>query len=169
MSQVERFQRLIEPQTKILLTSAYRLTGNSFDAEDLVQETLVKAFINIDKFKEGTNAKAWTFTILKNTFYNNVRYRKRRELTLFDPDDTYRLKDESIRETGSDGLDDEMQSIIDSLPEEMKLILIAREIQGLDYNQISENFNLALGTVKSRIKRAREKLRELWFNKPGKK
>ncbi len=169
MSQKERFRRHIEPLTKNLLIAAYRFAGNSFDAEDLVQETLVKAFKNMEKFKEKTSAKAWTFTILKNTFYNNVRYQKRREVNLFDPNDIDNYKDESIRETGADELDDEMQSIIDSLPEEMRLILIAREIQGLDYNQIAENFNAPLGTVKSRIKRARDKLRELWLKNHEKK
>lgn len=169
MTQKERFRRHIEPITRNLLIAAYRFTGNRFDAEDLAQETLVKAFKNMEKFKEGTSAKAWTFTILKNTFYNNVRYQKRREVPLLDPNDIDGYKDESIQEIGAAGLDDEMQSIIDSLPEEMRLILIAREIQGLDYNQIAEDFSVPLGTVKSRIKRAREKLRELWLKNHDKK
>lgn len=164
-----KFRLYVEPHTRTMIVAAFRFTGNRFDAEDLAQETLFKAYKNIDKLTDYTNPKGWVFTIMKNTFYNNVRYNKHRELPLLDESATDRVKDESHENATSGELSDEMQSSLNTLPEDMRLILIAREVQGFDYNEISQSLGVPLGTVKSRLKRAREKLKKNWFEKQGQK
>lgn len=161
----DRFRRYIEPLFKTLLVSAYRFTGSVDDAEDLVQEAFVKAYKNIDKLDENANPAGWVYTIMKNTFLNNLRSAKTREVLLFDDTSIERLADEKGKDNPPEGVDDDIQAIVNSLPEDMRLILVAREIQGLSYLEIAKSFDMPVGTVKSRLKRAREKLKEKWLRR----
>ncbi|MGK7346456.1 MAG: RNA polymerase sigma factor [Candidatus Nitrospinota bacterium M3_3B_026] len=158
MSRKDRFERYVAPHSERLFLSALRLTGNSFDAEDLMQDTLYRAYKNIDKLKDPVNPAGWLFTIMKNVHLNDIRASRRREAPLYNEERVAMIPD-----TAAGDPVDEMSDALGALPDEARAILVAREVQGLDYNEIAESFGLPLGTVKSRIKRAREKLREIWL------
>lgn len=161
MDRSAKFREHIEPQAPRLYASALRLCGDKSEAEDLLQETLIKAYKNLHRFRDGSDAGAWTYVILRNTFYNEVRSRKRREPLLSDGEAAERIPyNDAFFSEG--GVDDRMQRALDSLPDGIRETVVAREIMGMDYEQISEALGVPLGTVKSRIKRGREKLRTLW-------
>lgn len=137
---------------------AYSLTRNSATADDLVQDTLVKAWSNIDKFQVGTNMRAWLFTILRNTFYSMRRKRKREvedgegELaaTLAQkPDHDGRLQMREFNEAFA------------QLPDEQREALILVGAGGFSYEEAAEMCNVRVGTVKSRVNRARNRLTDL--------
>jgi RNA polymerase sigma-70 factor (ECF subfamily) len=159
----DKFRRLIEPLFDKMYASAYRLTGSRDDAEDLLQETFLKAYRNIGKFEDGTNPGAWIYTIMRNTFLNEVRSKKSRETLLFDEGMAERLADTSEPDRSGEKMDEELQAVLNSLPDDMREALVAREINGLSYQEIADNMNLPIGTVKSRINRARESLKERWM------
>ncbi len=151
MTDREKFELYILPHSKGLTVSAYRLTGNSLDAEDLAQETLFLAYKNIGKLKDTRNPRPWIFTIMKNRFLNDLRANKIKEVP---------LNDSPVQEENR--IKDDVQEVLSALPGEMRLILTARELMGLSYKEISKTMRIPEGTVKSRIKRAREKLKEMW-------
>lgn len=163
----DKFRRLMEPLFDKMYASAYRLTGSKDDAEDLVQETFLKAYRSIDRFEEGTNPGAWVYMIMRNTFLNNIRSKKGREVLLFDEEMTERLADTSESSVSDEKMDEELQAVLNSLPPDMKEALVAREINGLSYQEIADSMNLPIGTVKSRINRAREALKERWLRLKG--
>lgn len=163
MNSKDRFERYVAPHSERLFLSALRLAGNRFDAEDLLQETLYRAYKNIDKLKDPVNPAGWLFTIMKNIHLNDIRASRRREAPLYSEE-----RVEMIPDAASDPADG-VSEALEALPGEARAILVAREVQGLDYNEIAESFGLPLGTVKSRIKRAREKLREIWLETEKKK
>lgn len=134
---------------------AWSLSHNSPDADDLVQETLIKAWSNRDKFESGTNLRAWLFTILRNTYYSNV-VRRRREI----PDEggvyagalkTAATQDWSLAVRA-------LQAALSKLPDEHREALILIGAAGLSYEEAAEVCGCALGTIKSRVNRARAKL-----------
>jgi RNA polymerase sigma-70 factor (ECF subfamily) len=171
---------------RLLYNYALKTTGNSDDAKDLLQDTYLKAFRFIDKFESGTNAKAWLFRIMKNSFIND--YRK----TTRTPDQVdYNEVEEYInlvKDKSSDAndlreqlfentLDDEVVTAMKSLTEEFRTIIILSDLEGMSYEEIAEILSIPLGTVRSRLHRARkvmqEKLRdfaiEQGYLKPKKK
>ncbi|MBI5815274.1 MAG: RNA polymerase sigma factor [Nitrospinae bacterium] len=160
----EKFRRHFEPLFGQMLASAWRLTGSKEDAEDLIQETFLKAYRHADRFDPAQSAGAWLFTIMKNTFLNNLR--GRREVVPFDAALMERLADEGADRPG-DYEGDWLGVMLNALPPDMRAILVAREVNGLSYEQIAQAMEIPSGTVKSRISRAREALKELWLKNAG--
>ncbi|MDR4987588.1 MAG: RNA polymerase sigma factor [Bacteroidales bacterium] len=139
---------------------AYTLTSNYEDAQDLVQETFLKALTNRDKFTDNTNLKAWTFTIMKNTFINNYRQNVRNNTLVDKTDDLYFLnltKESSIGLPDSDYAVKEIQKVISQITPEQRQPFEMYN-QGYKYKEIAETLNLSIGTVKSRIFFTRKKL-----------
>ncbi|MBN2348853.1 MAG: RNA polymerase sigma factor [Bacteroidales bacterium] len=139
---------------------ALSLTSNLEDAKDLLQETFVKAISYRDKFEDNTNLKAWTFTIMKNTFINNYRRAIKANTTFDNTDDLYYLN--LNQESGLEGPDSkistkEIEKSIDKLEEEFKVPFLMHT-QGYKYKEIAEKLDLKIGTVKSRIFFTRKKL-----------
>ncbi|GJQ48356.1 ECF RNA polymerase sigma factor SigH [Candidatus Kuenenia stuttgartiensis] len=175
----KEFEELTMPHVDSLYNMAVRMSMNKEDAEDLVQETYLKAYRFFNTFQKGTNVKAWLFKILRNTFIN--KYRKTisspgevfyEDIELVssyvsnnnEPDtkesiDTLKSKVESL----DDILGDDIKNAIDSLPIEYREAIIYSDIEELTYKDIAEIINVPIGTVKSRINRARSLLRKnLW-------
>jgi len=143
---------------------AFSLTRNMAAADDLVQDTIVKAWTNIDKFTKGTNLKAWLFTILRNTFYSSVR-KHRREVA--DPDGIHAQSlfvkpDHDGRLAYRD-----FQRAFDQLSPEHREVLILIGASGFSYEEAAAMMDVAVGTVKSRTSRARRRLSELMFLADG--
>ena len=139
---------------------AYSLTSNTEDARDLLQETFMKAISYRDKYAENTNLKAWTFTIMKNTFINNYRRAVKANTTFDNTDDLYylNLKQESGLENPDSFLSaKEIRKNIDKLEDEFKVPFMMH-VQGYKYKEIADELNLKIGTVKSRIFFTRKKL-----------
>ncbi len=137
---------------------AVSLSQNADKADDLVQETLVKAWDKHESFQPGTNLKAWLFTILRNEFYSQMRKRGRE---VQDSDGTYadRLATHGNQESHLDLAD--FRKALAKLPEEQREVLIMVGATGLSYEETAEICGVAIGTIKSRVNRARSKLAEL--------
>jgi RNA polymerase sigma-70 factor, ECF subfamily len=141
---------------------ALSLTSNTEDAKDLLQETFAKAITYRDKFEDNTNLKAWTFTIMKNTFINNYRRNVKANTTFDHTDDLYylNLKNETVSETPDTEYSVlEIKKSIEELNDEFRLPFVMHT-QGFKYKEIAEKLNLKIGTVKSRIFFTRKKLME---------
>jgi RNA polymerase sigma-70 factor (ECF subfamily) len=142
---------------------------NREDADDLVQETYLRAFRHIDKYHEGTNAKAWLFKILKNAFINQYR-RKSKQPTKVDYEEvvTYHDEDDSqyssymdLREEMFESMmGDEVTNAINSLPVDFRTVILLCDIEGFTYEEISKIVDIPIGTVRSRLHRARNMLKE---------
>ena len=134
---------------------AWSISRNGSDADDLVQDTLIKAWSHRDKFEAGTNLRAWLFTILRNTYYTAV-VRRRREVR--DEDDQYArtLTSQPTQEWGL--AIRALQAALDQLPPEHREALILVGAAGLSYEEAAEICGCALGTIKSRVNRARNRL-----------
>jgi RNA polymerase sigma-70 factor (ECF subfamily) len=165
------FEAAAMPFVDSLYNTAYRMTRNSEDAEDLVQETYLKAYKYYDKFKEGTNFKAWLFKILKNTFINSYRKRQSEPLksdfadiedafeTQVSEEVTARAKNPE-QELLKDVLDEDVQSALEELPDDYRMAVILADLEGFSYKEISEILEVPLGTVMSRLYRGRKLLEE---------
>lgn len=139
---------------------ALSLTTNSEDAKDLLQETYAKAIAYRDKFEDNTNLKAWTFTIMKNTFINNYRRTVKSNTTFDNTEDLYYLN--LNRESAADSPETsistkEINKAINNLEDEFKIPFLMHT-QGFKYKEIAEKLDLKIGTVKSRIFFTRKKL-----------
>lgn len=143
---------------------AMSLTRNSAAADDLVQDAVVKAWSNISGFQAGTNLRAWLFTILRNTFYSNMR-KSRREVA--DPDGAYSATlYEKPAHDGRLAMTD-FRSAFDKLTPEHREVLILVGASGFSYEDVAEMTGVAVGTVKSRANRARQRLAELLHLEDG--
>lgn len=145
---------------------AKKLTKNSVDAEDLVQETAIKAFRGKHTFNEGTSFKSWSFTILKNTFITKYNKRKKRKVVNAPIEDfTYALS--SRHAVKNDAISQmkikEIKSCINQLTQKSRLPFLMH-VEGYQYNEIANSLNIPLGTVKSRINYARTKLKSIMSN-----
>ncbi|MBV6427829.1 MAG: ECF RNA polymerase sigma factor EcfG [Haliscomenobacter sp.] len=162
MSQLE-FETRFNQMTALLNAFAYNLTKNMEDAKDLYQETAYRAMTNMDKFRPGTNFKAWLFTIMKNIFINNYRKRAKAN-TIFDStDNLYFLNsgDALISNSGeSNILMSELTGMIEGLEDSIRVPFLLH-YQGYKYQEIADYLDLPLGTVKSRIFFARKELKDL--------
>ncbi len=141
---------------------AYTLTSNYEDAQDLVQETYLKALTNREKFADNTNLKAWTFTIMKNTFINNYRQSVRSNTILDKTDDLYYLnlsKESGMGLPDSDYSVKEIKKAIGEISHEQRTPFEMYN-KGYKYKEIADKLNLSIGTVKSRIFFTRKKLME---------
>ncbi|MGB3548684.1 MAG: RNA polymerase sigma factor [Saprospiraceae bacterium] len=147
--------------TSILQSFAYNLTKNQDDAKDLYQETAFRALTNRDKFRSGTNFKAWLFTIMKNIFINNYRKRMKARTIMDNTDNLYYLNSgrTSIENSGSSNIMvKELTAMIDSLDDSTRVPFLMH-YQGYKYQEIADHLSLPLGTVKSRIFFARKDLK----------
>jgi len=134
---------------------AWSLSHNGSDADDLVQDTLIKAWTNRDKFEAGTNLRAWLFTILRNTYYTNV-LRRRREVRDETGEYAGALKSPPTQDWSVAMR--ALQTALQQLPDEHREALILVGAAGLSYEEAAQICGCALGTIKSRVNRARARL-----------
>jgi RNA polymerase sigma-70 factor (ECF subfamily) len=161
MSTLE-FNAQFDKLSRILHSFAYSLTKNVEDAKDLFQETAFRAMTNRDKFRPGTNFKAWLFTIMKNIFINNYRKKMKANTIMDSTDNMHYINSgsQTVRnESGSNILMQELHRMIDSLDETLKVPFVMH-YEGFKYQEIADELELPLGTVKSRIFFARKELKE---------
>ncbi|MFZ0173640.1 MAG: sigma-70 family RNA polymerase sigma factor [Acidimicrobiales bacterium] len=156
-----------------LYSAALRMTRNPSEAEDLVQETYLKAYRGYDSFKAGTNLKAWLYRILTNTFINAYRARRRHpeETELEDVEDFYlfhrlggleaaaagRSAEDEVLESMTD---EEVKRAIESLPEAFRMAVLLADVEGFSYKEIAEIMDVPIGTVMSRLHRGRRALQK---------
>ena len=157
------------PHIDALKTFAYHLSYDESYADDLVQETYMKAFRFIDKYDEGTNAKAWLFKILKNAYINDYRKKSKRPTQVdYQEIVTYHSSDDAggqsyldLREELFDKMmGDEVTMAINSLPIDFRTVILLCDIEGFTYEEISKIIDVPIGTVRSRLFRARNMLKE---------
>jgi len=163
------FEEEFLPQIDALYTFAYHLTYNEEDANDLVQETYLKAYRFLDRYEAGTNAKAWLFRILKNAFINEYR-KKSKQPNRVDIDEVTNIRDEEdtnyssyldLREEMFQGMmGDEVTNAINSLPVDFRAVILLCDIEGFTYEEIAKIVDIPIGTVRSRLHRARNMLKE---------
>ncbi len=148
----------------ILRAFSLKLTGNRVDADDLYQDTALRIMANSDKYKEGTNFKAWAITIMRNIFINNYRKKVRRGVMLDQTDNNYFIDSGSkvVRNEGeSNASYKEMLAMVSALPQEFKEPFWMA-YKGYKYDEIAEKLEAPLGTIKSRIFFARKKLKNMY-------
>jgi len=159
-----RFNSEMAPHMDMMYNYALYLTADREEANDLFQETFLKAFRFIDKYEEGTNAKAWLYRIMRNTYINDYRRIKRTpDLVEYDEQiSAYQMlpRDEEPRFIGSQKpfeeiFDDDIATVIADLPEKFKSVVVLRDVQELPYEEIAEALEIPIGTVRSRLHRAR--------------
>jgi RNA polymerase sigma-70 factor (ECF subfamily) len=168
-----RFVELAMPYMDSLYSAALRMTRNRADAEDLVQETYLKAYRAFESFTEGTNLKAWLYRILTNTYINAYRARKRRpeEQELEDVEDFYLyrrlggIEAAQIGRSAEDELfdmftDTEVKDALEALPEQFRLAVLLADVEGFSYKEIAEILDIPIGTVMSRLHRGRRGLQK---------
>ncbi|MDO4908660.1 MAG: sigma-70 family RNA polymerase sigma factor [Corynebacterium sp.] len=167
----ERFQTEALPLLDTLYAGALRMTKNAADAEDLVQETYMKAFEKFDSFTEGTNLKAWLYRIMTNTYINHYRKAQRRptETSAEEITDYQLLSTSSHESTGLESAevealkllpDTEIAEALNALSDDYRMVIYYSDIEGLPYKEIADILDVPLGTVMSRLHRGRKKLRE---------
>lgn len=163
----EDFEREAVPHMDALFNFALKMTGDSDEADDLVQETYLKAFRFFDKFEKGTNCKAWLFRIMKNTYINKYR-KETKEPDKVDYEEVENFY-ENVKPSSTDSahlerdiydnlLDDELSEAINSLPDDFKTVVILCDIEGFTYEEIADFIDVPVGTVRSRLHRARKML-----------
>lgn len=162
------FEEELFPHMESLKTFAYHLSYNENDADDLVQETYLKAHRFIDKYDEGTNAKAWLFKILKNAYINEYRKRSKRPNKVdFEDIVNYHESEDSSsayfdlrEEIFQNMMGDEVTIAINALPIDFRTVILLCDIEGFTYEEISKIIDVPIGTVRSRLFRARNMLKE---------
>src|SRR3989339_899555 len=161
----KEFEDIAMEHIDSLYSMAIRLVFNKEEAEDLVQETYLKAYRFFDTFQKGTNIKAWLFKILRNTFINKYREAVNSNLSYKQESDSGELTDtlESKYNELGNLMEDDVKHAIDSLPIEYKEAILLSDVEELSYNDIAEITNVPIGTVKSRLNRGRKLLQKsLW-------
>ena len=154
-----------------LYRTALRMTRNPSDAEDLVQETYLRAFRSLHQFTEGTNLRAWLFRILTNTYINEYRRRQRRpNSSSLDNIEEFYLYDHLVDSRVQPGSErpedvvlqrltvDDVNAAIDELPEDFRQVVLLADVEGFSYREIAEIAGIPVGTVMSRLFRARRRL-----------
>jgi RNA polymerase sigma-70 factor (ECF subfamily) len=163
------FERDAVPHMDALYNFALRMTVDRSEAEDLVQETYLKAFRFFDKFEQGTNCKAWLFRIMKNSYINRYRRSQKSPATVDygSVEEFYYTIRGSASESGdlqeslfANMLDDEVTTAIERLPDEFRSVVILCDIEGFTYEEIAEFVDCPVGTVRSRLHRGRKLLRD---------
>ncbi|GAB5551437.1 MAG: RNA polymerase sigma factor [Saprospiraceae bacterium] len=162
-----QMQEQLDKISSSLRAFSLKLTGNSVDAEDLYQDTAVRIITNAEKYKQGTNFKAWAVTIMRNIFINNYRKKMRRNMIIDQTPNNYYINSGGqtvVNEGESSVAFGELYAMVDSLPEEFKRPFMMA-YYGYKYEEIAEELDSPLGTIKSRIFFARKKLQKLYKNK----
>lgn len=163
------FEKELLPHIDALKTFAFHLTYDDDDANDLVQETYMKAHRFIDKYISGTNAKAWLFKILKNAYINHYRKRSKQPTRVdFQDIVNYHDSDESKvagyldlrEELFANMMGDEVTIAINSLPIDFRTVVLLCDVEGFTYEEIAKIVDVPIGTVRSRLFRARNMLKE---------
>jgi RNA polymerase sigma-70 factor (ECF subfamily) len=171
-----RFADLAMPYMSALYTAALRMTRNPADAEDLVQETFLRAYRAFHTFEEGTNLKAWLYKILTNAYINQYRKAKRRpqEVDVDEVEDLYMYRrlggaeqaelSRSAEAEVLDGIPESaVKEAIEALPEQFRLAVLLADVEGFSYKEIAEITGVPIGTVMSRLHRGRNLLQKrLW-------
>jgi len=164
-----RFEQDVVPFMGQLYPAALRMTKNASDAEDLVQETIAKAYAGFHQFRPGTNLRAWLYRILANTFINTYRKRRREPAAALGtdvgdwPDGADRLAGpaRSAEAEALDRLSDsEILGALRDLPEDFRMAIYLADIEGYPYREVAEMMGTPIGTVMSRLHRGRGRLRE---------
>ncbi|MEW5701673.1 MAG: sigma-70 family RNA polymerase sigma factor [Candidatus Zixiibacteriota bacterium] len=170
-----QFERLVKGQLDSLYRTALRMTRNAADAEDLVQDTCLKAYRYFDRFEEGSNLRAWLFKILTNLFIN--RYRKESKAPTqveYDEAGEFQLYSRMVDGGAALGqspeknlfdrlLGSDIEQAIDDLPEDFRIVVVMAFVEGLSYEEIAAALDVPMGTVKSRLFRGRKLLQKaLW-------
>jgi RNA polymerase sigma-70 factor (ECF subfamily) len=168
-----RFEAEALPLLPGLYSAAFRLTRNAADAEDLVQETFLRAYRGFHQFEPGTNLKAWLYRILTNTFINSYRKKQREPQTdsLDETEDWYlysRMAERGTEPSAETSViealpDEDVQEALSSLPEQFRIAVLLADVEGFSYKEIAEITEVPIGTVMSRLHRGRKALeKRLW-------
>ncbi|MGH9102707.1 MAG: sigma-70 family RNA polymerase sigma factor [Acidimicrobiales bacterium] len=173
MADRAHFSDLAMEHMPSLYSAALRMTRNPSDAEDLVQETYLKAYRAFGSFTEGTNLKAWLYRILTNTFINAYRARRRRpeQSDIDDVEDLYLYRRLGGLEAVAAGrsaeeevldhfTDDQVKEALESLPEQFRLAVLLADVEGFSYREIADITDVPIGTVMSRLHRGRRALQK---------
>jgi RNA polymerase sigma-70 factor, ECF subfamily len=171
MADQATFAEQATPFLEPLYAAALRMTRNPADAEDLVQETFIRAYRGFPSFTDGTNLRAWLYRILTNTFINSYRAKQRRpeQTDLDDVEDLYLYKRLGGLEAATMGrsaedelmdmfTDSDVKDAIDALPEQFRVAVLLADVEGFSYKEIAEIMDIPIGTVMSRLHRGRKAL-----------
>ncbi|PWN08211.1 sigma-70 family RNA polymerase sigma factor [Rhodohalobacter mucosus] len=162
------FNDEIIPHLDALYNFGLRLTSDPNDAEDLVQDTIVKAYRFFSSYEKGTNAKAWLFRILKNSYINNYRKKSKKpqevdydEVATFyetiraERTETSDLEDKMFREL----IDDDISNALDEIPEDFRTVVLLCDVEDFTYEEIANMLDVPIGTIRSRLHRGRNLLK----------
>ena len=160
-----------------LYSGALRMTRNQADAEDLVQDTYLRAYRSFHTFQEGTNLRAWLFRIMTNAYINRYRAKQRRpqETDLADVEDLYLYRRLGSMESAAASLsaedefldqftDDEVKQALEALPENFRLPVLLADVEGFAYKEIAEMLEIPIGTVMSRLHRGRKAMHKALYD-----
>ena len=177
MADQATFAEQAMPLMSALYSGALRMTRNPADADDLVQETYLRAYRGFGGFQEGTNLKAWMYRILTNTYINSYRAKQRRpeETDLDDVEDLYlyrrlggleaaragRSAEDELMDTFSEA---EVKAAIEDLPETFRMAVLLADVEGFAYKEIAEILDIPIGTVMSRLHRGRSRLQKALYD-----
>src|SRR5690606_37477672 len=176
-SQRDRLEQQALEHIDALYRTALRMTRNEADAEDLVQETYLRAFRSLHQFTEGTNLRAWLFRIMTNAYINEYRRRQRRpsKASLDDLEEFY-LYDHLIESGVQPSVErpedivlsqlsvDSVINAIEDLPEEFRQVVLLADVEGFSYREIASIVDIPMGTVMSRLYRARRRLQRTLYD-----
>jgi len=164
----EDFEEEVIPHLDAMYNFALRLTSDPSDAEDLVQDTIVKAYRFFSSYEKGTNAKAWLFRILKNSYINKYRKQSKQpnqvdydEVSTFyetiraERTDTSDLEDKMFR----DLIDDDISQALEDIPEDFRTVVLLCDVEGFTYEEIANMLDVPIGTIRSRLHRGRNLLK----------
>lgn len=163
------FNNEFMPHINSMYNFAYRLTLDQDDSKDLLQDTYLKAYRFIDSFQQGTNAKAWLFRILKNSFINDYRKKSKEPSkvdyqeveTYYNSEDVDRQITPDLRvEALRDMIGDEISNALNSLDVDFRTVIILCDLEGFKYDEMAKILDIPIGTVRSRLHRARNLLKE---------